>query len=110
TKGRTVTVKTPTTIPDVDAVKMLLAGVAGTLKSPEEVQDSRDILALADIKFIQELAPPAKSKTDAASATPPPVAPANAWTMTTLWPLAKDASATKPGHKKRTHHTRKTPA
>ena len=102
TKGRTVTVKTPTTIPDVDAVKMLLAGVAGTLKNPEEVSDSRDLLSTADIKYVQELAPPAKS----AAATP--AAPANAWTMTTLWPLAQDAPAAAP--KKRPRRSRKTPA
>ena len=101
-KGRTVTVKTPTTIPDVEAVKMLLASVAGTLKNPEEVSDARDILSAADIKFVQELAPPAKS----AAATP--AAPANAWTMTALWPLAQDAPATAP--KKRPRRSRKTPA
>lgn len=84
TKGRPVTIKTPTTIPDADAVKMLLAGVAGTLKHPGEVPDT---LTPADITCVQELAPPAKSDKSAAPAT----VPANAWTLTTLWPLAKDA-------------------
>lgn len=108
TKGRTVEVKTPTTIPDMDAVKLLLSGVAGSLKNPEEVPDSRDIITPADIKFVQELAPPA-----AKSATPAttPAAPANAWTMTTLWPLAKDAApAETPAPKKRSRRSRKTPA
>lgn len=107
TKGRTVTVKTPTTLPDADAVKLLLAGVAGTLKSPGEVLDSRDIITPADIKFVQELAPPTKSDKPAAPAT----TPANAWTMTTLWPLAKDAApAEAPAVKKHTRRSRKTPA
>lgn len=108
TEGRTVEVKTPTTIPDMEAVKMLLNGVAGSLKNPEEVPDSRDILTPADIKFVQELAPPtAKSATPATT----PAAPANAWTMTTLWPLAKDAApAETPAPKKRSRRSRKTPA
>ncbi len=106
TKGRTATVKTPTTIPDVDAVKMLLAGAAGTLKSPGEVPDTRDTLTPADITFVQELAPPAKSDKPAAPAT----TPANAWTLTTLWPLAQDATpAEAPAAKKRTRRSRKTP-
>ena len=116
-KDRTVTVKTPTTIPDVDAVKMLLSGVAGANHKPEEVYETRDILALADIKFIQELAPPAKSTTATpaapatAAATPPVAAPANAWTMTTLWPTTSNAApAATPAPKKRTRRSRKTSA
>ena len=114
TKGRTVTVKTPTTIPDVDAVKMLLAGVAGNLKNPEEVSDSRDLLTAADIKFVQELAPPVKSAKSATPTTTTPATattpPTNAWTLTTLWPLAKDAPAASPAAKKRTRRSRKAPA
>ncbi len=110
TKGRTVEVKTPTTIPDLEAVRMLLSGVAGANHHPEEVSDSRDILTPADIKFVQELAPPAAKSAASASATTP-AASANAWTMTTLWPLAKDAApAETPGPKKRTRRSRKTPA
>lgn len=106
TKGRPVTVKTPTTIPDADAVKMLLAGVAGTLKSPGEVPDTRDTLTPADITFVQELAPPAKSDKPAAPAT----TPANTWTLTTLWPLAQDAApAEAPAVKKCTWRSHKTP-
>ena len=116
TKGRTVTVKTPTTIPDVEAVKMLLAGVAGTLTHPAEVQDSRDLLTPADIKYVQELAPPTKPAKSAPpatttpatpAATPPTAAPANAWTMTNLWPTISNAT---PAPKKRTWRSRKTPA
>ncbi len=61
TKSHTVEVEIPT-IPDVQAVQMLLAGVTGTLKNPEEVSDTRDLLTPADIKYVQELAPPATQK------------------------------------------------
>ena len=106
TKGRTVTVKTPTTIPDVDAVKMLLSGVAGANHKPEEVPETRDILTPADIKYVQELAPPA-AKPTLSSPAAAPAAPMDAWTLTTLWPLIQDAPTAAP--KNRTRQNRKTP-
>ncbi len=111
TKSRTEEIKTYTTIPDVNAVKMLLAGVAGPNHKPQEVQDTRDILTPADIKFVQELAPPAaKPASPAPASTTTPAAPANAWTLTTLWPLATDAApAEAPAPKKRTRRSRKLP-
>ena len=84
--------------------------VAGLPKETKETKASpkaapRDILTPADIKFVQALAPPAKSAVPAAATTP--AAPANAWTMTTLWPLAKDAT---PAPRKCIRRSHKTPA
>jgi len=88
-KRRTTQVKTPTTIPDDTAVRLLLQGVAGSNTRPGEVYGPRDMFSAKDVKFLQTLSPPQASKPAPVppGAPVPPPASKSAWTMTTLWPL-----------------------
>ncbi len=99
---RTARVKTPTSIPDVQAVEMLLAGAAGSQTHPPETPTGAGIITASDIKYLQALSPPAKpakkskaaapNLADTASSTPSSTTSHSAsrwaWTMTTLWPPA----------------------
>ena len=93
---RTARIKTPTYIPDVQAVDLLLAGAAGSQTHPREMPTGSGILAASDIKCLQALSPPAKpaKKSKAAGSkllTTASPASKRDWTMTTLWPPAVNA-------------------
>lgn len=88
---RTVKYQTDTTIPDDQAVTLLLRGVAGSNVKPREIDGSRDMFQAKDIKFLQALTPPARPAK--ATVTPfqssgatPTAKPRLSWTVTTLWP------------------------
>lgn len=77
---------TPKTLADATAVRALLSGVAGPSFVPSEQPAQREIIAPADVTYLQELVPPvlfpAAPKT-AADAAPKAASPG--WTMKTLW-------------------------
>lgn len=111
-KARTAEVKTGTIIPDDQAVRLLLAGVAGSIKSPAEMEGVVDMLSTAQVKYLQLLTPPTPPATTQPLPKPAgdttvtaPAAPASktAWTMTTLWPTTEDATnkgGRRKGHRK----------
>ena len=103
----TTHIQTQTFIPDVQAVELLVAGVAGSRLNPRELPTASGIISVSNVKCLQALSPPAKptkkkkssaSMTQTTAALPaasvPPVAAASpavspwAWTITTLWPPA----------------------
>ena len=102
-KTRTVKDKTDTTIPDDRAVRLLLAGVAGSIRDPREVMGTRDLFSASDVKYLQTLSPPVKP---AAKSAANPFLPAAAsrpnWTMTMLWPADQNTlnAEKKAAHKK----------
>jgi len=91
-KPRTVTVKTDTILPDDQAVRLLLAGVAGSLRDPREIFGPRDMFSASEVKYLQALSPPAKPS--AAQGITAPLSPIasnrSSWTMTLLWPTDKN--------------------
>ncbi len=115
---RTTKAKTDTTIPDDRAVRLLLAGVAGSLHAPRELYGPRDLFAASDVKYLQALSPPAAAPKAAGrtasalsgSAAPvfqPSASQSSNWTMTLLWPA--DASALR-AERKLAHKKRQKPA
>ena len=90
---------TETTLPDDEAVKLLLSGVAGATTTPLEVAGPRQMLAPSDVKFVQALTPPDSPKMPKPAAGQPVIVSPTAaqklvWTITSLWPPAKADSAT----------------
>lgn len=83
-KKRTVRTTEQSTIPDDEAVRLLLQGVAGKNTKPRELPAAQVFVSANQIKFVQALSPP--SKKAAADKTKP--AP---WTMITLWPTPPPA-------------------
>ena len=86
-----------TVIPDDQAVRLLLAGVAGANTNPGEVPGTRELVSASDVTYVQALSPPKKIAATVAkpsapvipgAAKPASASPA-AWTMTTLWPPKK---------------------
>ncbi len=70
---------TQKTLADATAVRALLSGVAGPSFVPSEQPAQREIIAPADVTYLQELVPPVP-----AAAAAPKTASAG-WTMKTLW-------------------------
>lgn len=68
------------TIADAAAVRALLSGVAGPSFVPTEQPAEREIVAPADVTYLQELVPPVAATAAAPKAT------GGGWTMKTLWP------------------------
>ncbi len=85
---RTVQTTQQTALPDDEAVRLLMLGVAGSNLKPRELPAGQATIAAQDIKFLQALSPP--SKKAAADKTKPAL-----WTMTTLWPIPTAGSQAK---------------
>ena len=96
------------TIADAVAIRALVSGVAGPTFRPAEQSAGREMVASADVTYLQELLPPATTSpapaappapvSTAAASTPasvPSVTPAAAhstdarWTLKTLWAAPK---------------------
>lgn len=92
----TTKIYTETALPDDEAVRLLLSGVAGATTTPLEVAGPRQMLAPTDVKYLQTLSPPVVPKLPKPAAGQPVVVSPNAasklvWTLTTLWPPAAAA-------------------
>ena len=92
TKWVTTRVTTQNVIADDVAVQALLSGVTGPSYRPREEAGPREMVSPADVLCIQELSPPAASKSAALSASA-------GWTMKTLW-ASPDLPAPKSGDAK----------
>ena len=99
TVNGTTRVYTDTAIPDEEAVKLLLAGVAGATTTPRELAGPRAMLSPADVKFIQALSPPIAPKMPKGPAgqsvlVSPTAAKQLGWRITSVWPAAKTDAST----------------
>lgn len=101
---RMVRTETSTTIKDDTALRLLVAGVAGTNVHPREIQGERQMLTGQDVRLIQALSPPSLKPTATPTAAVSPTASPMAWTLTTIWPTT-EGGAPFPSHKH--HHRRK---
>ncbi len=93
TQHGTTRIYTDTTIPDDQAVRLLLSGVAGA-STPRELAGGRVMLSPTDVKFVQTLTPPISPKLSKLSTGQPVIVSPTAakqlgWTMASLWPPAK---------------------
>jgi len=84
---RTKLITKQTTIPDDNAVRLLMMGVEGSIQKPREIQAERFMITPQDLKYLQALSPPSKKKSAGKSTL-------RLWTMTTLWPTTAVASQT----------------
>lgn len=82
-----------TVIPDDEAVRLLLTGVAGSNTDPGEVQKARQMVAASEVAYVQALSPPKKTSIAVKPSVPaspgvalPVSASPMAWTLTTIWP------------------------
>lgn len=77
---------TPKTLADATAVRALLSGVAGPSFVPSEQPAQREIIAPANVTYLQELVPPVPAAAAAPkTTTAAPKTASPGWTLKTLW-------------------------